>query len=83
VSLMNSEPGWEQKAKELGAGYLFWGPLEETNYPDSAKEWEERCRLVAEGSWGRIYDLRSLSLLEDSSPQELKHSSTRELEKKP
>jgi hypothetical protein len=82
-SLMNSEPGWEQKAKELGAGYLFWGPLEETNYPDSAKEWEERCRLVAEGPWGRIYDLRSLSLLEDSSPEALKHSSTRELEKKP
>jgi hypothetical protein len=57
ISLMNSEPGWEQNAKELGANYLFWGPLEETNYPDSAKEWEARCRLVAEGSWGRVYDL--------------------------
>jgi hypothetical protein len=60
-SLMNSEPGWEQNAKELGVDYLFWGPLEETNYPESAKEWEERCRLVAQGSWGRIFDLHGLS----------------------
>jgi hypothetical protein len=60
-SLMNSEPGWEQNAKDLGADYIFWGPLEETNYPASAKEWEKRRRLVAEGSWGRIYDLHGLA----------------------
>jgi hypothetical protein len=60
VSLMYAEPGWEQNAKELGADYLFWGPREELNYPDSAKEWQERCRLVAKGSWGGIYDLRGL-----------------------
>jgi hypothetical protein len=58
TSLMNSEPGWEQKAKELGAHYLFWGELEDTNYPNSAKEWEKSRRLVAEGPWGRIYDLQ-------------------------
>ena len=57
ISLMNSEPGWEENAKDLGADYLFWGPLEEANYPDSAKEWEQRRPLVVEGSWGRIYDL--------------------------
>jgi hypothetical protein len=56
-ALMNSEDGWEQIANELGADYLFWGPLEETNYPDSEKEWEQKCPLVAQGSWGRIYDL--------------------------
>jgi hypothetical protein len=61
VALMNSEAGWQNVAKELGADYLFWGPLEQTNYPDSEKEWEKDCRLVAEGSWGRIYDLHSFS----------------------
>jgi hypothetical protein len=59
-ALMNSEDGWEQIVKELGVDYLFWGPLEKTNYPDSEKEWEQKCPLVAEGSWGRIYDLHSL-----------------------
>jgi hypothetical protein len=60
-ALMNSDTDWEKIAKELHADYLFWGPLEETNYPDSEKKWEQNCRLVAEGSWGRIYDLHSFS----------------------
>jgi hypothetical protein len=34
--------------------------MEETNYPDSEKEWEKKCQLVAEGPWGRIYDLHSV-----------------------
>jgi hypothetical protein len=67
VSLMNSDAGWEQTAKELGVDYLFWGPLEETNYPGSAKEWEERCRLVAAGPWGRIYDLHGSPLSNQQS----------------
>ena len=61
VALMNSEPGWEKIAKELGADYIFWGRFEETNYPDSRKEWEQKCRLAAQGSWGRIYDLHNFS----------------------
>jgi hypothetical protein len=59
TALMNSESGWEKTAKELGADYLFWGPFEETNYPDSQKEWEQKCRLVAAGSWGRVFDLHT------------------------
>jgi hypothetical protein len=59
TALMNSEEGWQNIAKELGADYLFWGPLEETNYPASEKGWEQTCRLVAQGAWGRIYDLHS------------------------
>ena len=61
IALMNSEEGWQAIAKELGADYLFWGPLEETNYPDSDRQWEQTCRLVANGPWGRIYDLRSFT----------------------
>jgi hypothetical protein len=61
TALMNSEDGWQNIAKELGADYLFWGPLEEMNYPASEKGWEQTCRLVAQGTWGRIYDLHSFS----------------------
>jgi len=59
--LMNSEAGWQNIAKDLRVDYLFWGPLEETNYPDSEKGWEQTCRLIAQGSWGRIYDLHNFS----------------------
>jgi hypothetical protein len=59
-SLMESDTGWQAVAKELGVDYLFWGPLEQANYPDSDKEWEGTCRIVAEGPWGRIFDLRDL-----------------------
>jgi uncharacterized membrane protein len=57
---MESDTGWQAVAKELGVDYLFWGPLEQANYPDSDKEWEGTCRIVAEGPWGRIFDLRDL-----------------------
>ncbi len=60
TDLMNSETGWQDLAKELGVDYLFWGPFEAANYPDSQKEWEKNCPVVAEGPWGRIYDLRGL-----------------------
>ena len=59
-SLMESDTDWQAVAKELGVDYLFWGPLEQANYPNSDKEWEGTCRIVAEGSWGRIFDLRNL-----------------------
>jgi len=59
-SLMESDRGWQVAAKELGVDYLFWGPLEQANYPDSDKEWESTCKIVAEGPWGRIFDLRNL-----------------------
>jgi len=59
-SLMESEAGWQTTVKELGVSYLFWGPLEQANYPESDKEWEGICRVAAEGPWGRIFDLRNL-----------------------
>ena len=58
---MNSEDGWQKMAKELGVDYLFWGPFEETNYPDSEKQWEQTCPLVAQGAWGRLYDLHGVA----------------------
>jgi hypothetical protein len=60
TSLMQSEPGWEQTATELGADYIFWGRFEEAHYPNSKKEWETKCPVLAKGEWGRIYDLRAV-----------------------
>jgi hypothetical protein len=60
TSLMQSDPGWEQTAADLGADCLFWGRFEEAHYSNSKKEWESKCRVLAEGDWGRIYDLRAV-----------------------
>jgi len=31
-SLLRGKPGWEERARELGAEYLFWGTLEQAEY---------------------------------------------------
>ncbi len=59
--LMESDTGWQEAAKQLRVDYLFWGPMEDQNYPESDKEWEQTSPLVKQGSWGKIYDLRQFS----------------------
>ena len=54
--MMNSEAGWQDLAKELGVDYLFWGPLEETNYPDSKRNGKKSVPWLPKVTWGRIYD---------------------------
>jgi len=54
--LMKGEPGWRDAARALGARYLFWGPRERANYATGTQPWETG-RLVAEGPWGRLYEL--------------------------
>jgi len=39
--------------------YLFWGTLEKTNYGNSTRPWEKQLPLIAQGSWGSIYDFGS------------------------
>lgn len=56
--LMMGEFDWEAMARELDAGYLYWGPMEERAYPGSNKPWEAASLKIAEGKWGAIYDLR-------------------------
>lgn len=58
-SLLNGEPGWRETARKLHARYLFWGRLEDENYPDSAKPWETECLKIADGDFGQIYDLEA------------------------
>jgi hypothetical protein len=74
-SLMQSAPGWEQTAAELGADCLFWGRFEEAYYPNSKKEWESRCPVLAEGDWGKIYDLKPVEKASGVSSSEFRVSS--------
>jgi len=54
--LMLGQGDWKKTARELEARYLFWGNLEKTNYGNSSRPWEKQLPLVAQGSWGSIYD---------------------------
>jgi hypothetical protein len=57
--VMAAEPGWEQLCPKLKIDYLFWGRFEQEHYPTSAHSWES-YPVVAQGDWGKVYDLRAL-----------------------
>ena len=38
-SVMMGEPGWGQKARGLGASYIYWSPLEAARWPESKFPW--------------------------------------------
>lgn len=57
--LMNGDDGWEAAARDVQAGYLFWGPREATEWRRSRRPWEATRRLVASGDWGRLYEVGS------------------------
>ena len=57
--VMVAEPGWEQLCPKLKIDYLFWGRFEQEHYPTSAHSWES-YPVVAQGDWGKVYDLRAL-----------------------
>jgi hypothetical protein len=54
--LMLGKGDWQKAARELRVRYLFWGNPEKANYAASTKPWEKQLPLVAQGSWGSIYD---------------------------
>ena len=56
--LLRGKPGWEERVRKLGVDYLFWGQQEEKEYGPSLAPWAGKAELVAQGEWGRIYDLR-------------------------
>lgn len=60
--LMMGEPDWRQRAKDLGARYVFWGPREAGEFPGSRRPWEAGAPVIAvtRGGWGALYDLRAL-----------------------
>jgi hypothetical protein len=57
--LMAGSGDWRGSAHYLRARYIFWGRLEQTNFPKSSRPWERTAKLVASGNWGAIYDLES------------------------
>lgn len=61
TALLQGSANWKQLATELHAQYLFWGREEKAHYPQSARPWERELKPVATGTWGSIYDLRSLN----------------------
>ncbi len=60
--LMMGEPDWVERARELGALYLFWGRREEGEFPGSRRPWEQAAPItsVTRGAWGSLYDLRAV-----------------------
>jgi len=58
-SLLRGEPGWQTRARQLGADYLFWGEREQEKY-GGATPWKAAAPIVAQGIWGTIYDLRAI-----------------------
>jgi hypothetical protein len=57
--VMAAAPGWEQLCPKLSIDYLFWGRFEQEHYPTSAHSWDS-YPVVAQGEWGKVYDLRAL-----------------------
>jgi hypothetical protein len=57
--LMLGAPDWQERAHAFGARYLFWGNEEKRAYAASSQPWRGRTQVVAQGSWGAIYDLES------------------------
>jgi hypothetical protein len=60
--LMMGEPDWRERAKSLGAAYLFWGPREESEFAGSRRPWEQAApaTTLTRGGWGSLYDLRAV-----------------------
>jgi hypothetical protein len=59
--LMMGDPDWRERAKELGATYLFWGPREASEFPGSRRPWESQAPVIAvtRDGWGALFDLRA------------------------
>jgi hypothetical protein len=58
--LMRGEPGWENRVRQLGVDFLFWGDRERSEFTTSTIPWAASAPVVAHGSWGAIYDLRAV-----------------------
>jgi hypothetical protein len=42
-SVMMGEPGWKEKAHELGASFIYWSALEKNRWPDSHLPWAQEA----------------------------------------
>jgi len=56
-SILKGETGWKEKAFELGARYLYWGPREQEKYKTSRRPWETEATCIYTGEISRLYRL--------------------------
>jgi hypothetical protein len=42
--MMMGEKGWQQKARDLGVGYIYWSELEASRWPDSKLPWAKETK---------------------------------------
>jgi hypothetical protein len=54
-ALMKGWPGWQDRARELGATHVFWGFREERDFPGSARPWERDREPLWRGRAGSLY----------------------------
>jgi hypothetical protein len=54
TALMGGAPDWRDRARLLGARYIFWGAREAAAYPESTAPWAAAPPLVR-GPWGALY----------------------------
>jgi len=66
-SLLRGEPGWENRVRELGVDYLFWGSREQKEFGTSTTPWKDRAPVALRSEWGTIYDLRPMEVRAGSS----------------
>jgi hypothetical protein len=57
--LMNGGKDWRLHASRLGARYLFFGPREARQWPDSLEGWRGAAAIVAEGKNWTLFDLET------------------------
>jgi hypothetical protein len=43
-AMMMGEKGWQQKARDLGVGYIYWSELEASRWPDSKLPWAKETK---------------------------------------
>ena len=56
-ALMLGTPDWRERARALHTRYIFWGREEKNAYGASKQPWVGTAAVVANGPWGKIYDV--------------------------
>ena len=56
-SLLKGRGDWLEAAHELHARYIFWGTIEKRDFADSTQPWKKTCKIIAQGTWGEIYEV--------------------------
>lgn len=57
---MLGQDNYKKLADELQIRYVFWGSREEKEYSGSSLTEQIADKVIAEGGWGRIFDLRKI-----------------------